>query len=446
MRQQAGQHIPPQHWQQPIYTDPAMMSSPYQQQMPPGAYNQQQPSGYYQQGPPVGLQQQYPASASSSRTHSLVGNQSGYQNQPVEYYSSPQAQSPAAYPLPSSQPASPMQGQARPQVRRLHSENHRRRDTVPDIPEVSSPVLPSSEEPDATRILPGYGQVEQTQRPIAQEPSLQNGQTGPARPNLSTRQSSGYSQASVLRSPVGVQPLGNMSQSPGQQGGQPQYWQQPPRTQRVSPPASPIHTQRMPQQQYTGSIDQQIARSPARDYQGQQTPWSISLPQGQDSSYGNHDASSWEMQQPARSPQQYYTGPPAAARGAVRSSSPPQHYHDQYSHMTPYHFVPPPQAQRPTFNTQQRSSSYGFEQAAGPTYYAPQDQGYTYGPQQHYPPQQRYYGHQWQTSRDSQGRPVAQHQRTASSYSGRRDDTGVSEAESMRGVSYPGQEWSPGRI
>lgn len=447
MRQQAGQHLPPQYWQQPAYSEPAMVSSPYQQQVPAGAYNQQQPSGYYQQGPPVGLQQQYPASASSSRTHSLVGNQSGYQNQPVEYYSTPQSQSPAAYPLPSSQPASPMQGQARPQVRRLHSENHRRRDTVPDIPEVNSPVLPSAEEPDATRFSPGYGQLEQTQRPIAQEQMIHNGQTGPSRPTMNARQSPNYSQSSVVRSSVGVQPLENLSRAPGPQDGRPQDWQQPPKAQRISPPASPVQTQRMPQQQYTGSIDQQIARSPARDQQGQQTPWAISLPQGQDSSYRSHEASSWEMQPPSRSPQQYYSGPPAAARGAVRSSSPPQQYHDQYSHMTPYHFVPPlQQAQRPALHTQQRSSSYGFEQAASPTYYAPQDRGYTYGPQQHYPQQQRYYGHHRQTSRDSQGRPVAQHQRTASSYSGRRDDTGVSEAEIMRGVSYPGQEWTPGRI
>ena len=43
-----------------------------------------------------------------------------------------------------------------------------------------------------------------------------------------------------------------------------------------------------------------------------------------------------------------------------------------------------------------------------------------------------------------QDRPLT-YQRTSSGYSGRRDDAAVSEEQllAMRGVSYPGQEWSP---
>jgi hypothetical protein len=158
--------------------------------------------------------------------------------------------------------------------------------------------------------------------------------------------------------------------------------------------------------------------------------------------------------------------------------------------MTPWHIVPPQQAQSLPPQNQQRSSHYG-EQVSSPVEYpaSPQDQAIS--PAQHYqnayghsrpqqPQQQqqqqrspttqaRYYTQQQQQQQGSGPRPQQQYQqqyqqhhqealplsyqRTPSGYSGRRDDAAVSEAElmamnphaHMRGSSYPGQEWVPGR-
>ena len=232
------------------------------------------------------------------------------------------------------------------------------------------------------------------------------------------------------------------------------------------------------------------------DYHDQQTPWSISLPQ--DGSNRQSAASSWTQQPPNPQPQQQYRGPPAAARGAVRTTqSPPQRHQDQYSSMTPYQFIPPPQqVQNSALHAQQRQSSHYGEQVSSPTAYtttspnqpsypAPYSpvspispQGYEHtSPDQYHnayaaqPPQHqqqprqpqhqnRYYsqsqgqgaprsagpGPQRHFNPNDEGRPLT-YQRTPSGYSGRRDDAGVSESEilNMRGASYPGQELTPGR-
>jgi hypothetical protein len=487
MRQQAppgtspGQSVPSQYWQQqqqqqPTYSEPEMMSSPYQQR----------PAGYYQQGPPQGQYQQHQSSQPNSRTHSLVGSPVAEHSPPSEYYG---AASPSAV---YGQPTSPSPGQPRPQVRRLHSEGYRRRDTVPGIPEANSPV--NSSEPDGQSEI-GVAQVS-PQRVVA----------SPARPTVTTRQSSNYSQASVMVSPVASQTPDNFPQAPGRQDYQTQYWQhqhqqqnQPTRSSQALPP---LQTQPQPVRQQSGgvgSIDHEVARSPALDYQHhQQAPWSISLPQqsAETSSIPNRNSFAQQQQAPlARSPpppqeQQYRMGPPAAARGAVRSPPPPPapRYQDQYSAMTPYHFVPPQQIQNTPPRNEQRSSHYG-EQVSSPVEHSappPQEQAFT--PAQHYqnaygaprpqqPQQQqrsqtaqaRYYNQQQQQQQGGGGGPRPQqqqqqyqqqealplsYQRSPSGYSGRRDDAAVSEAElmsmnnpraHMRGASYPGQEWVPGR-
>jgi hypothetical protein len=483
MRQHAppgqGQPIPPQHWQQqqqpPVYAEPAMTSSPYQPQVS-AATNPQRQSGYYQQGPPqaqhqpyspLGPDQQYQASVPNSRTHSLVSSPVNEQGTPMEYYGSLQGQ--------ASMPGPPM-----PQPRRLHSEGHWRRDTVPGIPEANSPVDASMSRSFAVERPRTEGQV----GPASPQGSPQRAQPIPSRPTMEARQSSTYSQSSVIRSPAAAPAPDNFPQAPGRQDYQTQYWQHQHRSQR-EPTLPQLQTHLPPSNQPTtsvGSIDQQMARSPALDYQDQQTPYAISLPQ--ERSNRQSSGSSWTPQLPERQPQQQFRGPPAAARGAVRSQSPPER--DQYSSMTPYHFVPPHQMQSIAPQGQQQRTSHYGEQVSSPTDYtptSPQQQqmsspptynsapprGYDNGmPEQYHhgyaqpqqqrsqpPPQNRYYGQgaprsagpQRQFSHNEEARPLS-YQRTPSGYSGRRDDAAVSEAElmNMRGTSYPGQEWAPGRI
>jgi hypothetical protein len=477
MRQHAppgqGQPLPPQHWQQqqqpPGYAEPDMMSSPYHPQEAAAA-NTQRHSGYYQQGPPQayppqGPDQQYQASVPNSRTHSLVGSPVNEQGTPMEYYGSPQGQ--------ASMPGQPM-----PQPRRLHSEGHWRRDTVPGIPEANSPV-------DAlmgTSVPLDRPRTEGRQvGSLSPQGSPQRAQPMPSRPT-ETRQPSAYSQTSVIRSPAMAPAPDNFPQAPGRQDYQTQYWQHQHQHQR-EPTLPQLQTHLPPSNLPTtsvGSIDQQMARSPALDYQDQQTPYAISLPQ--ERANRQSSASSWAPQSPERQPQPQYRGPPAAAKGAVRSQSPPER--DQYSSMTPYHFVPPHQMQNMAPQAQQPTSHYG-EQVSSPINYTPTSsqqqqmsspstyasappRGYENGmPEQYHhgyaqpqqqrsqPPQNRYYGQgaprstgpQRQFSHNEEGRPLS-YQRTPSGYSGRRDDAAVSEAElmNMRGTSYPGQEWAPGRI
>lgn len=470
-----GQQMPPQYWQQQqpqqMYAEPAMMSSPYQPQVAATAGPQRQ-SGYYQQGPPQAQYQQYPPQAANqqyqtsvpnSRTHSLVASPVSEQAAPFEYYGSPQGQS-----------AQPM-----PQPRRLHSEGHWRCDTVPGIPEANSPVDSSK----GTSVTPARSYTDgHVESASAQGSPQRQAQPVPSRPTVDTRQSSTYSQSSVVRSPAMAQIPDNFPQAPGRQDYQTQYWQHQHRPQR-EPTLPQLQTQTPPASvpsASVGSIDQQMARSPAKDYHDQQTPWSISLPQ--DGSNRQSSGSSWTQQPQNTLQQQQYRGPPAAARGAVRTQSHPQGYQDQYSAMTPYHFVPPQQMQNTApAQGQQRAPHYG-DQASSPTTYtttsphqpsspapyspvSPQSYEYTppeqyhHGyaqPQQQARQQHRYYsqvaprsggpGPQRQFSQNNQGRPLS-YQRTASGYSGRRDDAGVSESEimNMRGASYPGQEWVPGR-
>jgi hypothetical protein len=396
---------------------------------------------------------------------------------PFEYYGSPQ-----------SQPAQPM-----PQPRRLHSEGHWRRDTVPDIPEAHSPVDSSK----ATSVAPVHSYTDgHVDSASAQGSPQQQVQPVSSRPPMDTRQSSTYSQGSVVRSPGMAQIPDNFPQAPGRQDYQTQYWQHQHRPQR-EPTLPNLQTQVPPAIAPTasvGSIDQQMARSPAKDYHDQQTPWSISLPQ--DGSNRQSNAPSWAQQPPNPPPHQQYRGAPAAARGAVRTQSPPQHQ-DQYSSMTPYQFIPPPQqVQNSALHAQQRQSSHYGEQVSSPTTYtttsahqpshpapyspvspiSPQSYEYASPDQYHnayaaQPPQHqqqprqpqhqnRYYsqsqgqgaprsagpGPQRHFNPNDEGRPLT-YQRTPSGYSGRRDDAGVSESEilNMRGASYPGQEWTPGR-
>jgi len=464
MRQQApmgvapDQSVPSQYWQQQQQQQqqPEMMSSPYQQR----------PAGYYQQGPPQGqYQQQYQISQPNSRTHSLVGSPVAGNMTPSEYYAVASAQPGVIH----GQATSPPPGEARPQARRLHSEGHRRRDTVPGIPEANSPV--NSSNPD-----------EQAEIGVAHA-SPPRTVPSPARPTITTRQSSMYSQSSVVASPVATQTApDNFPQAPGRQDYQTQYWQHQHQTQpaRGSNALPPLQTQPQPIRQQSGdinSIDQQVARSPALDYQHhQQTPWSISLPQAGEDNSSNRNCLPQQQAPPFRSPQATYNytgGPPAAARGAVRSSPPAHRYQDQYSAMKPYHFVPPQQIQN--IVPQPRSSHHYGENGSSPVdFSAPpsQAQAQTFTPAQHYqnaygvarPQQQqqripisqtRYYGHQQQQQQE-EARPLS-YQRSPSGYSGRRDDAAVSEAElmnmntntntnpHMRGSSYPGQEWVPGR-
>lgn len=479
MRQQQGQMMPPQYWQQqpqqqhqPMYAEPAMVSSPYQPQAATAPSGQRQ-SGYYQQGPPQAPYQQHPptqqyqTSVPNSRTHSLVGSPASERSAPLEYYGNPQG-----LPQQSAQP--------RPQARRLHSEGHRRRDTVPGIPEANSPVDPSN----GFAVAPARSYTDGQIGAASAQGSPQQAQPMPSRPTVDTRQSSTYSQASVIRSPAMAQAPDNFPQAPGRQDYQTQYWQHHHRPQR-EPTLPQLQTQAPPANlpaTSVGSIDQQMARSPALDYQDQQTPWSINLPQ--ESSNRHSNTSSWTQQPPSTQSQQQYRGAPAAARGAVRSQSPPRRHQDQYSSMTPYQFVPPQQMQNMApQGQQQRSSMYG-EQVSSPTTYttsSPQQmsspatyspvspQGHEYSsPEQYHhayghsqqqrgpPPQNRYYsqgagaprsaGPQRQINPNDEDRPLS-YQRTPSGYSGRRDDAAVSEAElmNMRSTSYPGQEWAPGR-
>lgn len=143
-----------------------------------------------------------------------------------------------------------------------------------------------------------------------------------------------------------------------------------------------------------------------------------------------------------------------APQGQQRAS----HYGEQVSSPTAYTTTSPHQPSNPApYSPVSPISPQGYEYASSSQQY----NGYAQPQQQPRQPRQqtRYYnqaqgaprsvgpgGPQRQFSQNDEGRPLT-YQRTASGYSGRRDDAGVSESEimNMRGASYPGQEWTPGR-
>jgi hypothetical protein len=341
---------------------------------------------------------------SRSRTSSLVQPQNAYDPQSQEVYGS-QAERYGYY-QPSSQPAP---GQAsHPGVRRLHSANYQPQPQMPNVPEAFRPVEASYGHPVA---------------PISPPMEQQNAQmyAQGAAPSHS-RQSS---MNSVVQSPAAAQipphyapqrPVmygnDNFPQAPGRQDYQTQYWHpQQQQTHRTVPSPGAVRTD-MGAPYYDESIasgggDQQMARSPAREYPEQQTPWSIDMPPSGNGVSGSR-ASSWAMDL-NRSPEPYqYSGPPRAARGAV--SSPPPH--SLYSQV-PWEDHP----------------RQGQRHPSQPRYH----RVHSGGPVRQFSPQQE--------------APPLTYQRTPSGYTGRRDDAAVSESDllQMRGASYPGQEWRPDR-
>ena len=174
-----------------------------------------------------------------------------------------------------------------------------------------------------------------------------------------------------------------------------------------------------------GSIDSEMARSPARDYVDQQTPWALTLPDNYPR--GNN-------RPPPRStrPDEFHiaprNGPPPRPDYRSENSGPrgpPQQYSS--SPVSPYGYIrsPSPVVQL-TYQQQQDAAYYGRAPpppAVVPAHYAP--------PDPHALQMQRYAEEQQQ-----------QQQRI---YGGRSPNEARYGDDSvyLRGASYPGQEWEP---
>lgn len=238
------------------------------------------------------------------------------------------------------------------------------------------------------------------------------------------------------------------------------------------PPVPTVQTHAGPEgfaqgrEQRVGAYDPEMARSPAREYAEQQTPWPISLPQNGDESRRNSRVPSWGISgaSPSTQADRYASppGPPSSMRppssgrgyGMPMSSQSPGA--SQPISYTPTHAPGQAVPATPSYRDPQGGPypSPPYTPQTPSQYYQPQPQygpppqnpyGQPYQPQQRPPQQQRYYAQQRPSSRPgSEGRPLT-YQRTPSGFSGRRDDAAVSEEHlmGMQGASYPGQEWTP---
>nr|POE62548.1 hypothetical protein CFP56_69884 [Quercus suber] len=214
------------------------------------------------------------------------------------------------------------------------------------------------------------------------------------------------------------------------------------RPQGSPPRPSPMHSRRgsgfaLPVQTQidrVGFVHDEIARSPARDYPDQQTPWSITLPSEQDRhEYPRYASPPTSRPMSPQSPESYVpSGMPAGG-----------HSRRQFSQGSVV-MTEVPNVHEPDPDTSIHSNRSSFTYQRRPTTSPPPADHYSIGPP---PPEQRerYYSRQ-QSSSASFHRHTGPraYQRTSSGYSGRRDDAAFGEEELlMRGTSYPGQEWSP---
>ena len=251
------------------------------------------------------------------------------------------------------------------------------------------------------------------------------------------------------------------------------------------PSVSPIQTRGGPDGFPTdrgtriGSISEEVSRSPARDYPDQQTPWAIAMPSDSGGLRRGLRSASHRTQSSMRPPRESQDWP----MGDYDSYGPPANTYHAGMYQQPHGLPMSPETPNSSISRQYGSASSSnplmshaplsedpqmknFMYSEGQAYpsppYTPQspsNQSYShYGHRHQRPPQGRYYAqygpnqrappsHQPGTygpQRQYSGEQTLQGQRPPASYTSRRDDPTVGEeALEMKGVSYPGQEWTP---
>ena len=348
-----------------------------------------------------------------------------------------------------------------PRYRPLHSDI-RRDSPLGQVPESFRPVETSFSRP-----------VRPSGPPL--ETDSYSPPTSPVSLGAQSRQVSSNAPSEYDRPAYGPPPDRHSSYRSSESGisGQSEWQRSEWRRQSSSPSISPVQTRSdndayPPGRGYrVGSITEEMARSPAREYNDQQTPWAITLPRPGEP--GSRRPSRPGMQGPPAPPQPRDYAP--SGIGYAEAYPPPARWQNQrglpMSPESPRSSLPVQpsdslMSHAPVFEERLQR---GIMQPQGNAYpsppVSPESQwfynraGLNPPPQRPFharsddvemppPPRKSSYGQQRMYSYENEP-PAAQPRRTLG-YTGRRDDPAISEeGVEMRGVSYPGQEWMPER-
>ncbi|KAK3707228.1 hypothetical protein LTR37_012228 [Vermiconidia calcicola] len=361
------------------------------------------------------------------------------------------------------------------QHRRFHSEGFGQGALYSGGPAAFQPAESSYAGPAAARSPP-------IQRHI---PSMYASPTSPVWANLPIRQTSQPQQhlqyrsssADAYQQRQSSYPLTDNQLSP-QISGQSEWQRSGWRARGSMPSISPVQTNTgsdsLPagHNYRIGSISEEVARSPARAYGDQQTPWAVDMPRRGGRPRDSSQGSSWAMPNVERPT---YVEDVVPMRGFPMDNADPTLYRLPMSPQTPGSSIPTrypddapssltahaptnPQSwhydrrfgdnpypsspyvnQSPSYS--QRSPNYArpLQQAKGRYYEQPASE-------QEPPPGQAGAGYSMQAFDYSNMPSIDGRHQWSSSYAGRRDDSAVGEERvEMRAVSYPGQEWVPER-
>lgn len=340
------------------------------------------------------------------------------------------------------------QQQEQPSYRMLHSERERVDLPLDNVPEAYRPVHASygrAAPPIGPPSPPDEAMPRQTfspplgQRPYSGDPYPAAGSQRPAQRHAS--------QGS------------NEYQLSPQVSGRSEYTRQEYGAHGSSPSISPIHSRAgsesfsRPRQVRVGSIPQEMARGPPAqqqvygDQQQQQRPWAIGMPPAGGNGGQRRSVSSpaWPSQSPGGDddyypPQEdyrYAQGPYPAMSMPKQRMSGPQYPPAPRMQQGQGPYPSSPQYSPGSMPYQQRSGLYSYQSGPPPgqqRFYS--QPGYHYGAADGFQRPRQY----------SSGPPMQQ--RPPSGYIGRRDEPAFGEESleaQMRGSSYPGQEWAPGR-
>lgn len=333
---------------------------------------------------------------------------------------------------PMQQPYSAPAEEPQPQFRRLHSSGRANNRSVNQVPPAFRPVEASFNAPV---------------QPVGPPPNPNNSQNSQTAPGHIPGHARGpsFNRQMSYESSYGSEFSGFSGQQVASRN------QQYPQSQRsFGPDVSPIQTRAAPPEgQRVVSAGYETARSPAKDYPDQQTPWAITIPPGQGSGR-NSRASSWGVaegaqytgspsQAPYYQPQQYPMQPGYSRNGGYRPPSqgqthiPRSYTNDNDAYAPPYSAHPAQQYQHHQYTSPPPQMQNQYAYPPPQQYQQPRQQNCYYSQPQHFSPQQQQYDSRQMYQR-----------RRSSGYSGRRDDLTAGEEDLiMRGVSYPGQEWQP---
>ena len=349
-----------------------------------------------------------------------------------------------------------------PQYRSLDSDG-RRDSPLKQIPEAFRPIGESYSRP---------------LRPIGPPPEagMYSPPTSPVSPGAQARRISygtqgEYDQRTTFGHPANrVTSYGsNESEISGQSEWERSQWRRQSSSPSVSPVQTRLDTDALPPGRNfrVGSITEEMARSPAKEYADQQTPWAITLPRTIEQDprrLGRLPSHSLQgVQGPPPPPADYVPAgigyaeeyPPPNMRGlpmspeSPGSSMPMQQFDPIMAHAPVLNERPPKGMMRSQGNAYPSPptspESQWFYNRAGlspppqmPYQVRSQDPEITPAPRKRSYIQRRMFSYE-------DDLPPTQPRRT-SGYTGRRDDPMVGEESvEMRGVSYPGQEWTPER-